>query len=140
MKIARHRDYTVFLKDKAQLLHEQTQTSPSLTETELYKDVIKVIKTNVQDKKNYSDLSTVVIKLAAYSVFRLVPSGKQRHLTAMLVVCSSAWQNESGKSGVKKGTVARAAPEASQPLVGEEDLVEKDQFSFAPVMTAQLVT
>lgn len=37
----------------------------------------------------------------------------------MLVVCSSAWQNESGKSGVKKGTVSRAGPEASWPLVGE---------------------
>lgn len=44
LKIVRHRDYTVFLKDKEQLLHEQTQTSLSLRKTEFYKYVIKVIK------------------------------------------------------------------------------------------------
>lgn len=60
-----------------------------------------------------------VSKLAAYSVFRLVPVGKERRLTATLACCSSGWQNESGKAGVKKGTGARAGPEASHSLVGK---------------------
>jgi len=60
-----------------------------------------------------------VSKLAAYSVFRLVPTGKERLLTVMLAGCSSARQNERGKAGVKKGTVVRAGPEGGQPLVEE---------------------
>lgn len=63
LKIARHRDYTVFLKDEAQLLHEQTQASLSLRKTEFYKYDMKVIKPNVLGKKNYSDLSKGVSAL-----------------------------------------------------------------------------
>lgn len=33
--------------------------------------------------------------------------------------CGSARQNARGKTGVKKGTGARAGPEAGQPLVGK---------------------
>lgn len=42
LKLARHQDYTVFLKDKTQLLHEETQTKKN----EFHKYVIKVIKKN----------------------------------------------------------------------------------------------
>lgn len=52
-------------------------------------------------------------------MLRLVPTGKERRLTALLASCSSAWQDESGKAGAKKGTAAGAGPETSQPLVGK---------------------
>lgn len=122
-------------------MHEQAQTSLSLRKTEFYKYVIKVIKTNVLDKKYYSDLSTGVSKLTAYSVIRLVSIGKERCLTAVVAGCSSAWQNKSGKAGLKKGTVARAGPEVShlqESCSGLEAVVEKYQFGFAPLMNAQV--
>lgn len=73
LKLARHQEYTVFLKDEAQLLHEQTKTS----KIKFYKYVIKVIKTNVLHKKYYSDLSAGVNKFTACSAFRSVLIGKE---------------------------------------------------------------
>lgn len=114
LKLARDQDYTVFLKDKSQLLHEQTQTR----KTKFYKHVIKVIKTNVLDKKHYSDLSMAVNKFTVCSVFRLVLIGKERLLAAMLAGCNFVWQSESGKAGIKNKE-RNSGKNWSRTLVGE---------------------
>lgn len=84
-----------------------------------------------------------VNKFTACSVFRLVLTGKERLLAAMLAGCSFAWQSESGKAGIKNEE-RDSGKDRSRILVGElcsaGSSSRGDWSGSASLMNAQLAT